>query len=348
MNISKLTPYLLTHFKTEHQLVQEINNMSLNFTQQRDKIEDYLNDEKMVSAYTLFYLTTNYPKLSKILDEHFSNYINEFSDCEWIDIGCGPGTFTFALVDYFKNKIDSTVWGIETSPLMRKQARKIQEGIYPEANIKIVQSVSDISVKTKKRILLFGHSANEMKVNEVQKYIDRLEANFVLFIEPGTKGYFQNFLQIRKELIKKNYNILYPCLSQKSCPMENTEDWCHQYLKVSHDQEVERLTQLTHKNRKWLPLSISLFGLNKKIIYDLNTARIIRTFPSTKFSFEWDVCLYNDDKNRLIHFQVLKRNLSKSEAKELDNILAGRSFTFDVDKDLGDNNLRVLFKGLLK
>lgn len=340
MNLSTISPHLLSSFKSEAELVSLINKVSENFTAKREQISDYLEDEKMVAAYTAFYLTTNYPKFAHVM-KHLKELGDDFKDCEWVDIGCGPGTFLFAIKDFYGGALKQNLWGIETSPLMRKQAKKIQENLYPHSKIDIVQSTAEIPKKEKKRIALFSHSLNEMGNQKALDYLTRLEADKVLFVEPGTKAFFHQYLELRTILIEQGFNCLYPCPSNGVCPMQGQDDWCHQYLKVKHDLDVSRLTQLSHKNRKWLPMTIGLYTLADEKHWQESDARVVRTYPSTKFSFEWDACVLDNNQNTLRHFQVMKRKMSKAKIKEFDDFLAGQRIKFELDKDLGDNKLRV-------
>lgn len=340
MNLTKITPHLLTTFQSDAELVKHINKISENFTVDRDQITEYLEDEKMVAAYTAFYLTTNYPKFSHVMN-HLEDLGDDFGNYEWIDIGCGPGTFLFAIKDYYGGALKNEIWGIERSPLMRKQAHKIIEGLYPYDKISVVQSASEVPTKMKKRIVLFSHSLNEMGNEKALLYLKKLDADKVLFVEPGTKAFFQQYLELRTQLINLEFNCLYPCPTNKACPMEGMDDWCHQYVKVKHDLEVERLTQLSHKNRKWLPLTIGLYAKKEYAKWSTNEGRVVRTYPSTKFSLEWDICSTKNELNVLEHFQVMKRGMDKKRAKVLDNAIAGGKFKFVLDRELGDNKYRV-------
>ena len=60
---------LIYDFKSESELVKEIEKLSLNFTSKRERLNDYLTDRKMVSAYSCFYLLTNMPKLKACFEK---------------------------------------------------------------------------------------------------------------------------------------------------------------------------------------------------------------------------------------------------------------------------------------
>lgn len=146
---------------------------------------------------------------------------------------------------------------------------------------------------------------------------------------------------MRHELIKNNFNCLYPWPNNGACPLMGKDDWCHQYVKVKHEREVERLTQLSHKNRKWLPLTLGLYAKDKSGNWKAGMGRVVRTYPSTKFSLEWDICSNKNSRNVLEHFQVMKRGLIKARVKELDDALDGEKYKFVLDRKLEDNKYRV-------
>lgn len=345
MNLSDIKPFLLTKFKSEQDLVKSIEKLSLNFTTNRSEIEDYHNDEKMISAYAAFYLTTNFPKYS-----HCMNYLKDYdellSGSEIIDIGVGPGTFMFAIGEYYNWKLKTTLWGIETSHLMRKQAAKIKEGLYADKDMEIVSKASLIPEKTKglNRVVIFTHSFNEMGLEVARKYIEQLQPDTIVFIEPGTKELFHSYVELRKELIDQEYFCHYPCPTNNACPMEGKEDWCHQYLKVTHDKEVERLTQIAQKNRKWMPVTLALYRKGQARTTKPDEAVIVRTYQESKFGFDWDICTASSEHNTLKSTQLLKRNFSKSQAKEVAKLLAGDRIEYEVDKELKDNKTRIKLK----
>lgn len=186
MNLTDIKPFLIHRFKSEGDLIKAINKVSDNFTASRQDVNDYLQDERLVAAYAAFYLTTNFPKFSHCMD-YLEEHRALLQDSELIDIGVGPGTFLFAIGEFFNWNI-STLYGIETSHLMKKQAAKIKEGLFADKDIEIVSKSSLIPVKTKNRILIFTHSVNEMGVDQAFQYIKQLDPDGIMFIEPAFKS----------------------------------------------------------------------------------------------------------------------------------------------------------------
>ncbi|MCO4755923.1 MAG: hypothetical protein KC478_15690 [Bacteriovoracaceae bacterium] len=96
LSFEELRPYLLHQFKNESQMLSSIEEVGKFFNFYRDNLDKYLNEERLVSAYCAYWLTTNYPKLFevlKLLPKSFD--ISSFDRV--VDIGTGPGTFMLAL-----------------------------------------------------------------------------------------------------------------------------------------------------------------------------------------------------------------------------------------------------------
>lgn len=328
MKLSDIAPYLIYKFTSERELLQAIEEISQKFTVNREKIGDYLKDPRLVSAYTAFYLLTNIPKLEEVLKWLPADWTLELKKSAFIDLGAGPGTFSLA---WKSLGATGEFYQIELSPLMKEQGKKLWEGLYQE---KLYQGSRWDWTNGNSKFLLFGHSANEMGVDVAIDYIKRINPDHILFIEPGTKDFFPKMLKIRDFLLNEKFNVLYPCPLPHKCPMENTDNWCHQFIHVKQDSEIERISQMARKDRKLLPLTVQAFS---KTFHTQNpTERLVRVFPETKFSHEWEVC----HENRLERYQVMKRDLSKQESKDLTEVMAGAAVETELVKDL-DQSKRV-------
>lgn len=316
-------PHLIYQFKSESELVKAIEEISLKFTKERDKIGDYLKDPRLVSAYTAFYLLTNIPKLEAVLKWMPEEWISIVKKCDFVDLGAGPGTFSLAWKDLGAT---GDFYQIELSALMKEQGKKIWEGFYRE-NLK--QGSRWEWNSQNEKFVLFGHSANEMGAKIAIDYIEKINPDHILFVEPGTKDFFPKMLEIRDYLLKNNWNVLYPCPKALECPMKGSaEDWCHQFIHVKQDAEIERISQMARKDRKLLPLTVHAYS--KTFAYQNPSERLVRVLPETKFSFEWEVC----HNNNLEHDQVMKRDLTKQEVRDLGEVLAGVSIETEVVKKL--------------
>ena len=188
MDLNNLLPLLIYKFKSESDLVKAIEELSLKFTQKREQISDYLKDERLTSAYTAFYLTTNMPKLEAVFKWMPETWLAQIKNSTFIDVGAGPGTFSLAFREWAE--VPVKVMQIETSPVMRDQAKRIWEGLYPDEKL-LLKAEGET-------FLFFGHSANEMGVEAALRYVKEYNPDHILFIEPGTKEFFPQMLKSEK------------------------------------------------------------------------------------------------------------------------------------------------------
>ncbi len=317
MKLAEIIPHLLYTFPHESDLIRAIEEISRKFTTDRSKIGDYLKDERLVSAYTAFYLATNLPKLAGIMKWMPEEWKENVKGRPLIDLGAGPGTFSLAWRELFGK---GEFLQIENSEAMKRQARKLWDGNFPAEEMKHTGTVNN-------GILLFGHSANEMNPETAIHYIEKFSPDDIIFIEPGTPEFFGKMLEIRSELIRSGWHVLYPCPKETECPMRGTTDWCHQFIHVSHDPEVERLSQIMHLDRKLLPLTVQVFSRRE---YQKTSERLVRVMPETKFSFEWQVC----HDNNLENYQVMMRGMDKATEKKIGKMLAGEPLSTELEKDV--------------
>ncbi|MBG08766.1 MAG: hypothetical protein CME68_08410 [Halobacteriovoraceae bacterium] len=358
-NFESLQEYLLNPNLSESEFKKLLLTISSNFTSHREKIEKYVLSSQMVSAYALFYIPTNYPKLFFLMNQLPIEVRETIKTCDFIDVGTGPGTYLLSFLDFVEEKLSlgQRVFGVDQSSLMLEQAEKITNGLFPDLKKSIrfqknrKELSSELGDEKKKKMLFFGHSLNEMGVSEADKWVDDCDPHFVSFIEPGTPETFKSILAMRKIMKEKGYKVLYPCSSlDLGCPMDGTKDWCHQVLKVTHDPWVERLCQLVSKNRRVMPMIGHIYSkANQKSVVPegVQKGTLVRVLKETKFSFQWQICLNLDEgikrnlNHSLINVDVLKKYYSKKDQKILKKVSVGEVVFLNKVKEVSAQNWQV-------
>lgn len=333
MEIKDCLPHLLYQFSSEQDMLDAISEISKKFTTDRERISDYLQNDRLVSAYTLYYLLTNIPKFEGILKWLPADFVETLKTAHFIDVGAGPGTFSIAYKRWAQHS--GEVYQIESSPKMREQGRALWDGLFNSQEL-IQSTPKNLPGPS---VMFFGHSANEMGVETTLDYIRRINPDHIIFLEPGTKSFFAQMLDIRKSLLQKEWNQVYPCASPAPCPMENSDNWCHQYLHHVHTAELERISQKMGINRRYMAMTVQVFSKNKE--FQTAQSKIIQIRPATKFSYEWIICT---DENKLIPVQIMKRGMSKSQQKSMEELCAGELITYQLDKELEEGKLRIVLK----
>ncbi len=347
--LHEIKNHLLVPDISEAQLIKAIGLISEGFTTRRDKIDRYVRDEALVSAYAYYYLPTNIPKFFFLFEELERRWGNQFlsllSDLKFIDFGCGPGTFSLAYLFFLKSKNMTAVEVelIDSSSLMLEQAEKLIKAFFPEVKMKRSLKL-DVALLDKRSLVFFGHSLNELDNELAEKIMRELvgkkTVEHIFWIEPGTPDFFKKQKSLRKILVDANFQILYPCTGNLICPMEQVEnDWCHQILRLTHSDEIERLSQLVGLDRKILPMISFAFSrteINRecsKLFFP------VRFLNETKYSFEYLFCSeFEEARLSFLKGEILKKSLAKKEEKELKRGSLGitvdeKNYVIEVKKD---------------
>ncbi len=332
LSLEELKPHLLISNITEAEIVKLINEMSVKFTKSREHITDYVFEHRHVSAYASFYLPTNIPKLHFLLSKLPVSVLEDFKNRPFIDMGCGPGTFSLAWKKLMKTSGHVEMIGVDSAQLMLDQATKIMNGFFPQEKF---QTFRKFEEKKSNSILFFGHSINEMGRQKAQDHIMTIDPEYVIWIEPGTSELFKELVTLR-DIVLDHYDVLYPCPSSAACP----NDWCHQVLRTTHDPSIERLSQLVSLDRKILPMTAHVYRRKSKTTVISQSATVIRYIQETKFSFEYEVCFAENGENKNAVIEIQKKQLSKEEVKNFRHSNVGDLLNFTVEKMIGDK-LRV-------
>lgn len=333
---AKLSQCFLERGLDETSVVKCLKELSEAFTQRRDKIDTLYSSKKHISSYSSFYLPTNMYKMEFLLDNLNEAVIEDIKSSTIVEVGTGPGTYIFALLSYFED-ISSSFVGVDHSPLMLEQARAIHDNVFPCADI---TWRSDIPPVKGKKTFIFGNSLNEMGHYTALKIVNANDAETVICIEPGTKSSFAEMSQFRDKMIKAGYNIIYPCFSNKACPiLKKKDDWCHQVVKTKLDDSIERISQMAKLDRKTMPAIIHVY--TKTNLSEREGGRIIRLVKNVKHAFIWEVCVNEEDEQKVFRVEAPKKQFKKKELKTLEKMSAGLEINFELDRRLDENFYRI-------
>lgn len=333
---TKLNTCLLEDI-SETEIVKCLKELSDGFTKSRHKIDELYKSRNHISSYATFYLPTNMYKMNFLLSQLDSSIIDHIKASTIVEVGTGPGTYIFALVELLKCEMCSFI-GVDHSPLMLEQAKKIHGTLYPCSDI---TWRGDIPKVDGDKTFIFGNSLNEMGHYAALKIVNSNKAENVICIEPGTKSSFEEMSKFRDAMIKDGYEIAYPCMSNGPCPISDKglDDWCHQVVRTKLDDSIERLSQLIKLDRKTMPAIFHVY--TKKKVERKAGYRIVRLVKNIKHAFLWEVCSLDEKSNELIRIEVMKKSLKKKQVKILEGISTGHIIDFDVTKKISENHLRV-------
>ncbi len=343
--LNEIKPFFLNPKLDERKLATLLEKIKVMYTIDRKGLPSKKWTADEVSAYSAFYLTTNAAKFDWIMEQLSSEVKDQLAACDVIDFGTGPGTYLVAFSNYFKGKVSGQLYGIDKEELMLKQAESICKGLFPDLPISIGEHIPK-PTSGRKKLLIFGNSCNELTPKEIIDIIQKVDADFILFIEPGTPVVYDQLMIVREEFKKKDYESLYPCPSLKlDCPVKKRvdaglEDWCHQVWRGTHDPNVERIGQMAKIDRKAMPMIIHLYS-KEEIRNKKSEVRFIRYLTEAKHAYMWEVCLLEEGQQKICQFEIVKKSLSKADQKYFKKMSVGENFQYELIKKISDEHYRV-------
>jgi hypothetical protein len=319
-------------FSSEYGFLKELESLHASYIN-RSEIQW---SDSLALVYLYYFFATNVGKLKPLLDYLPLSFLEKISTYEFIDMGAGPGTYTCAWYAALKARnlqVSKKFTLVEKSLPMRALAAKVLHEFLPESlEASIYSSLEEARIqeqqdqKERPKIMFWGHALNEIGAKEASLLCLKTKPEVVMFLEPGTKQSFREASAMRSFLIQNGYEIHYPCPSSQACPMNETEDWCHQYVHLSFDPQVERLCQMAKKDRRNAPV---IFHVYEKIQSERSpkvAERAVITQYGTghKGMSSFKICsLLEGEQLSISYLEQLHRQMSKDEIRELKELLLG-------------------------
>jgi ribosomal protein RSM22 (predicted rRNA methylase) len=362
----------------EQELVRELQilHKHLISTERGDPhFSSYSASEKKVSAYTLFYGSSNFVKLPFLLDELYKNNElpwnvsskeNQKEALNIVDYGAGPGSLLWSYEWWCEQKgilsrAKEHHYFIDQSPQMLAQAKKIGECFFSEKKEERKRSFLTPqeflkALPEKIDVLMIGHAVIEMGEVAFLKLLRDLAPRFLVIIEPGTSPSFQALMKWKEKA--ENYSVLYPCKKgAQSCPLQKeSENWCHQIVLPHWSGEWLRLGQLVRIDRRTLPMLGHVYerSTERNTVsleqHDANQekaeGRIVRYLGPNKFCYEFEVCVDPEAESLEVWEFLFKdmKECSKAELKQFALTSPGQSLSVQKVKllDKHKNRWRVV------
>jgi ribosomal protein RSM22 (predicted rRNA methylase) len=199
--------------------------------------------------HILTYCMTRSPATYAVIKKCLRELPVDFSPQSVLDLGCGPLTAYFALLEEYRN---FSYTGIEPHPDMYTLALDAKKNFDCSITLHNTKLESFLPTQNAYDLVIASYVLNEISVVEpVLSLILEAVQNFGLIILPGTPKDFEILEQIRTAVLNKNFHIIAPCATQKACPLLGQKDrWCH------FGAHVERLKE--HKTLKEGDLSFEI------------------------------------------------------------------------------------------
>ncbi len=245
-------------------LAQAVVNLSRLFTTSRPSLPGrYLDDPAHATAYLSYFLPVNLSKVQVLLDELPNDSSHETPDRPMavLDLGCGPGTGSLALLDWLWHRSPEqaksvSVLAADASHVSLQSAKRLWEAYcsevgIPNAGLRCVEGNLEHPLKGDlgKQIvrgrpydlIILANCLNELFSTASDPFAEQAMVvgqllpflaphGTLMIVEPALRQTARALHQMRNHLLKQGLCTVYsPCLHEAACPaLDHPDDWCHE------------------------------------------------------------------------------------------------------------------------
>jgi SAM-dependent methyltransferase len=221
----------------------------------------YLDEERLLGAYLLFYWPISYLQARGVLSELPRRPRSV------LDLGSGPAPVAFAALDAGAAEAIAADRAARALTAARKLAGAAGEPLGTrDWNPTRGAPLAELAAGRKFDLVTMGHVLNELwkGQDEDARRADLLEQALALVapggslvvIEPALRDTSRALLRVRDRLVERGYAVRAPCLFRGACPALLREtDWCHAERPVEPPALVAQLAKAAGLRKESVKMS---------------------------------------------------------------------------------------------
>jgi SAM-dependent methyltransferase len=242
-----------------------ITRLSTGLTRERELVgARYLDDDRLLGAYLLFYWPTSYLQARGVLSELPRR------PRAVLDLGSGPGPMAFAALDAGAAEVIAADRSAKALAAARKLSGEAGEPLATrEWNPTHGRPLAELAGGRKLDVVLMGHALNELFRGHAGPTTDERRADLLeealgllspggslVVVEPALRDTSRALLRVRDLLVARGYAIRAPCLFRGACPaLVKETDWCHAERPVEPPPLVAQLAKAAGLRREAVKMS---------------------------------------------------------------------------------------------
>lgn len=272
--------------------------------------DNFYYKKKFNEENEIAYLSYNFPmNVAKVI--WIMNLIKNLSilnreKLRVLDLGCGEGAGSIGIYSVFGDKI-KYFKGIDNSYERLKyydEFMKITETDFESINMNI-NDVNNMNLN-EFDIIISSNLLYEIGIDKSIRFINKLlrkmnNDTILILVEPALKESSQILMNIRDDIIKKNFVI--PCSHKGSCPLILKDGWCYKVLRWVYPLFMEIINRKLFRD---LRLKFSYLVIKKEDEDIKNTFCFLSNTKIEKGKYKNNFC----SKDGIINCMLLKKELN--------------------------------------
>lgn len=221
----------------------------------------YIRGQTDVVAYLATRAPATYAAIRRVVEETALR-LPGYAPSTLLDVGSGPGTALWAVLDRWPNLERAQL--LDREPRFLAVGREIASAL-PQKTVKIGWRRSDLrdaSLPHDADLVIASYVLGELPATDRSGAIDRLWARTgtaLIIVEPGTPRGFRTVLDARSALLDAGGQVLAPCPTPHPCPKTHGDQWCHFAIRLPRlgTHRLVKQATLGHEDEKYAYLVVA-------------------------------------------------------------------------------------------
>jgi ribosomal protein RSM22 (predicted rRNA methylase) len=281
----------LSQGHSRNDLVQRSASITAGY-QRRQNSSQELRQAADALAYALARMPATYAATRRAL-MNLQEAMPDFAPASLLDLGCGPGTASFAAQNVFQEISEFAL--LDRNGPFLDLARKLSSEALSEKHVQIQdQDIGLASVFPTADLVIASYVLAELSAPIQAKVIERLWASTqhaLLLLEPGTPDGFERLKFARTTLIERGGYIAAPCTHEAICGKQTVDpakpDWCRFLERVqrSRDHRILKSADRSYEDEPFSYLAVVRAKPKTRA-----AGRIVERTHINKFEIQLPIC----------------------------------------------------------
>jgi ribosomal protein RSM22 (predicted rRNA methylase) len=250
------------------------------------------SSEKLLSAsdalsYALARMPATYAATRRAL-LHLKAATPELMPTSLLDVGCGPGTASFACHDVFPQMKEFQL--LDRNGPFLDLARQLSTVALPIGAVDIMaQDITRVSSMPQGDLVIASYVLAELSSPVQAKLLHQLwlaTKQALVLVEPGTPDGFQRLKEARLALITQGAFVAAPCTHEAGCAMAD-KNWCRFFERIQRSRDHRFLKSA---ERPFEDEPFSYLAVVRERPTSRAAARVIGKCVTNKFEIQLPIC----------------------------------------------------------
>ncbi len=284
--------------------VRPLQELSDRFNRLKSSPNMYQGRE-LETAYCLYFFPVNVIRVLYVLEQlamedraSFDSLLAKPSLTVW-DIGCGPGTASFAFSILTQDRSNSVRYVLsDANSRMLALADAVLRPVPHEVHPCSFERMTGVSGPTPD-VIFMVNTVNEIDGEGLFQSLDQAvrqlkQEGYLIFIEPALRPCSRKLLEVRDRLTAshdRDLSLIYPCTHRRPCPiLRDPENWCYMSCVWNRPAWIAQFDKHLGLNKRELDFTPIVFRKSPPPAGEESNVRIVSDLTSRKWGWECYLC----------------------------------------------------------